>query len=143
MVFQSLTFNELTPRQVYEILRARCAVFMVEQRIVCQDMDRVDYQSRHLFLEKDGAVIAYLRAYYIEPETVQLGRVLTLQHGLGQGRLLMERSLAAIAQAMPCRRLTLHSQTHAVGFYEKFGFRVVSEEFMEEGVPHVTMEKQI
>ncbi len=142
MEFKSLTFEQLTPTQVYELLRSRCEVFMLEQRIICQDMDGVDYQSRHCFLEEDGRVVAYLRAFYTDPETVQIGRVLTLRHGLGHGRLLLEQSLRDLRAAMPCKRFRLHSQTHAIGFYEKFGFQVISEEFMEEGVPHVTMESE-
>lgn len=53
---------------------------------------------------------------------------------------LMSRTLSDIRENMPCRVVRLDSQKHAIGFYEKFGFRAVSGEFLEEGIPHVTME---
>ena len=142
MEFQGSYFEELSLSQLYEILKSRMEVFMLEQRIFCLDMDNVDYRSRHCFLEAGGRVVGYLRAFYQEddPSVVRIGRVLTLRHGSGLGRTLMERSLADIRANMPCRCIRLDSQTHAVGFYEKFGFRVISGEFLEEGIPHVTME---
>lgn len=142
MEFSAKYFEELSLSQLYEILKSRMEVFMLEQRIFCLDMDNVDYRSRHCFLEDGGRVVGYLRAFYREddPSAVHIGRVLTLHHGKGLGRALMERSLADIRENLPCRTVRLDSQKHAVGFYEKFGFRVISGEFLEEGIPHVTME---
>ena len=145
MQFTAENFDGLSVRQLYEILKSRMEVFMLEQEIHCLDMDDVDYRSRHCFLEAEGRVVGYLRAFYQtdDPSVVHIGRVLTLRHGRGLGRTLMEQSLADIRQAMPCKMLRLDSQTHAVGFYEKFGFRTVSGEFLEEGIPHVTMELEM
>ncbi len=141
MEFIAKAFQELTLSQLYEILRARSQIFMLEQHIICQDMDRVDYDSYHLFLENDGKVVAYLRAFYPEnePDTVCIGRVLSLHHKQGLGTELMKQSLDFIKQNMPCSCVRLHSQQHAVGFYEKFGFVPVSEPFLEEGILHVEM----
>ena len=143
MLFTVKKFNELTTSELYEILKVRSAVFLLEQNIVCQDMDDVDYDSIHFFICDNKKVLAYLRAYYVDKNTLQIGRVLTLNHGKGIGRLLMEKTLDYIKTNVKCEKIVLHSQTHAIGFYEKFGFKTVSEEFMEEGVPHVTMEKTI
>ena len=142
MEFVAKPFDELTLSQLYEILRSRSQIFMLEQNILCQDMDRVDYDSYHLFLENEGEVIAYLRAFYLksEPDTVCIGRVLSLHHRQGLGSELMKQSLDFIKQNMVCSRVQLHSQQHAVGFYEKFGFSATSEPFLEEGVWHVKME---
>lgn len=142
MEFQARYFEELSLSQLYEILKSRMEVFMLEQQIHCLDMDDVDYRSRHCFLEDGGRVVAYLRAFYQadNPETVHIGRVLTLHHGKGLGRELMRRAVADLREDMPCKKLVLDSQKHAMGFYEKFGFVAVSGEFMEEGIPHVTME---
>ena len=132
-------FDELTTRELYEIARARTQIFLMEQRIVCQDLDRVDYDALHCFLEEDGKLLAYLRAYHTE-NGVKIGRVLSLTHGVGHGTHLMERSLPEIKKRMHDERILLHAQAHAKGFYEKFGFAVTSPEFLEEGVPHVVME---
>ena len=135
---KSKFFSELTAREVYEIVRARQEVFLMEQRIVCRDFDGVDYDALHCFMERDGRVCAYLRAYEAEGE-VHIGRVLTIPHGEGLGRELMEGAMPRIVQHFGCERLTLHSQCHAEGFYKKLGFVRVGEVFLEEGIEHVKM----
>lgn len=134
------TFEELTNREVYEILKARSAVFMIEQRIVYLDMDDVDYGALHVFFEEDGHVTAYLRAYPAEEGTIRIGRVLTRERGTGLGRKIMEAGIAEIRKRFRSAVIALDSQCHAAGFYKKLGFRVCSEEFMEAGIPHVKME---
>ncbi len=136
------TFDELTNRQLYEIVRARTEIFLLEQKIICQDFDRIDYDSLHCFLEKDGEILAYLRAYRGEDGNVKIGRVLSLPHGIGLGAKLMRLSIPEIQKRMPCQAITLHAQTHAQGFYEKFGFTAVSSVFQEENIPHVAMMRE-
>ena len=133
------SFDELTTRELYEIVRARTEIFLLEQRIICQDFDRVDYDSLHCFLEEDGHVVAYLRAYRADGQTVQIGRVLSITHGMGLGTRLMQESLPEIQRKLPCSFFTLHAQTRAQAFYERLGFVVTSPVFMEEGIPHVSM----
>ena len=141
MIFAAKPFEQLSPGEIYEILKARCQIFLMEQGIVCQDMDDVDYDALHCFLTEGKQVMAYLRAYPsdTDPDTVMIGRVITLYHGRGLGRELMEKSLQAITACIPCTRFALHAQSYAIGYYAKFGFQVTSEEFLEEGIPHVCM----
>lgn len=143
MRFIAKTFDQLTTTELYEILKARTEIFLMEQKIICQDMDDIDYQSLHCFLQEGDRIVGYLRAFYPKdaPDSVRIGRVLTRQHGKGVGRVLMEESLRAIKERMPCKSWNIHAQTHAAGFYEKFGFQVISDIFLEEDVPHVEMEK--
>ena len=136
-------FNELTTTELYEILKARSEIFIMEQNILYQDMDDVDYESLHCFFVEDNKVVAYLRAFYNEDNVVKLGRVLTLKHGNGIGKDLLEQSLIAIKEKMKCKKICMDAQKYAVGFYEKFGFKVTSEDFLEEGVVHNTMELEI
>ena len=140
MQFHSKFFDELTTRQLYEIVRARTRIFLMEQKIICQDFDGVDYDALHCFLEEDGTVVAYLRAYRTESGAVKIGRVLSITHGIGLGTRLMKLSLPIIRNALGTDRVTLHAQKHAQGFYEALGFSVTSPEFLEEGIPHVAME---
>ena len=142
MNFISKQFSELSNREVYEILKARMKVFLLEQNIVCLDTDDVDYNALHCWLEENGEMKAYLRAFYSDSDTVTVGRVLTLTHGVGHGKELMVKSLETIKEKMPCKEIRLHSQTHAVKFYKKFGFYEIGEEFLEEGVPHIEMKKE-
>ena len=92
-------FQELTTTELYEILKARAEIFIMEQDINYQDMDDIDYKSLHCFFTEDKKVIAYLRAFYQENDgdIVRIGRVLTLQHGNGTGRDLLEQSLRKLS----------------------------------------------
>ena len=133
------TFNELTPSQVYEIMKARAAIFVVEQNCVYQDMDDIDYQSLPIFYEENNKVVAYLRAFYSEPNVVKIGRVLTLVHGKGLGGKLLKSALAVIPKRHPCHKIICDAPCHALGFYEKAGFKVVSDTFLEDNIPHKKM----
>ena len=138
-------FQELTTTELYEILKARAEIFIMEQEINYQDMDDIDYKSLHCVFTEDKKVIAYLRAFYQENDgdIVRIGRVLTLQHGNGTGRDLLEQSLKAIKENMKCKKIVMDAQKYAVGFYEKFGFKTISDDFYEEGVLHVVMELDV
>lgn len=138
-------FDELTTTELYEILKARAEIFIVEQHINCQDMDDMDYKSLHCFLWEENRVAAYLRAYFPDDsiEKVRAGRVLTSQHGRGLGKKLLEESIPVIKNKLKCKTICIDAQTHAIGFYEKFGFKVTSEEFWEEGILHVAMELDV
>ena len=138
MITKAKFFNELTTTELYEIVRARQEIFLMEQRIICRDFDGVDYDALHCFIEEDGRVVAYLRAFMQDGE-IHLGRFLTVRHGEGLGRLLMESALPVIKEKLGCERINFHAQKHAEGFYLKMGFKTVSDVFMEEGIPHVLM----
>lgn len=145
MQFKVKSFGELTAAELYEILKSRSEIFLLEQNIICQDMDDVDYDSLHCFLQEENRVVAYLRAYYKEGDrsVVKVGRVLSLTHGIGLGTRLMKESIHYIKVNMPCKKISMNAQSHATGFYERFGFKKVSDEFLEEGVPHVQMDLEI
>ncbi len=144
MEFKCKFFHRLTTGELYEIVRARTAIFLLEQNIICQDFDGVDYDALHCFLEEDGEVKAYMRAYTTEDGRVKIGRVLSILHGQGLGSRLMELALPEIKRIFDCHTIVIDAQKQARGFYEKMGFVATSEEFLEEGIPHVAMEyKQI
>ena len=124
---------------MYEILRARAEIFVVEQNCVYQDLDGIDYESLHVFAEEGGKVTAYLRAFYKDEDTVQMGRVLTLRHGEGLGGKLLREGIAQIRARMHPAKICIDAQCYATGFYEREGFRICSEEFLEDGIPHVRM----
>lgn len=132
-------FEQLTTRELYEILKARAEIFVVEQNCVYQDLDNKDYESLHVFYEENGKVIAYLRAFFRDDRIVQIGRVLTLQHGTGLGGKLLKEGIAQIKEKMNPRQLYMEAQCYATGYYEREGFRVCSDEFLEDGIPHVQM----
>ncbi len=133
-------FDELTPTEVYEILRARAEIFVAEQRIVCADPDGVDYDALHCFYCENGRISAYLRAYTISEGTAKIGRVLTMTHGRGDGTRLMRESMPEIRERLGCDKIFVSAQKQAYGFYEKMGFLPTTEEYLEEGIVHIGME---
>lgn len=136
-------FSELTVEELYEIIKSRTEIFLLEQNIVCQDLDDVDYRSLHCFFFDRGRVTAYLRAFSLDDDTISIGRVLTLEHRKGLGTELMKHSIQEIKKYFNNNKFSLHAQKQAVGFYEKLGFSIVSDEFLEEGIVHVTMELNV
>ena len=141
----SKTFNELTTRELYEILKSRDEIFAVEQHLNYVDEDNTDLESLHCFMMEEGRVIAYLRAYYdpSRENAVKIGRVLTLKHGMGHGKELVLKSIEAIKKKMPCHKITMDAQKHAEEFYHKLGFITTSDEYLEEGIVHVDMEMEL
>lgn len=139
MEIEAKYFNQLTTGELYEILKARAEIFVVEQNCVYQDLDDKDYESLHVFYEEDGKVVAYLRAFYRDDSIIQIGRVLTLQHGTGLGGKLLKEGISQIKERMNPKQLYIEAQCYATGYYEKVGFKVCSEEFLEDGIPHVQM----
>ena len=143
MNFVAKSFCELTNREVYEILKSRAKVFMFEQKIRYLDMDNVDYNAKHLFLEENGEVVAYLRAFKGETDgEMHIGRVLSVEHNKGLGSSLMNNALEYF-KANDTQSVVLNSQIPAVRFYQKLGFNTIGEEFIEAGIPHIKMVKYL
>lgn len=134
------TFNELTTKDIYEILKSRAEVFVKEQKISYVDPDDVDYKSWHIFAMEDGRIAAYLRAFMTGSDTVKIGRVLTLVHGKGTGTELMKYAIRELKTKTGCKKIIMDAQSHAIPFYQRLGFKITSEEYLEEGIPHVDME---
>lgn len=140
------TFDELTVTELYEMIKARIQIFTMEQQIMYQDLDDVDYTSLHCFLMEDKKVVAYLRAYDRTPgdhSVIKIGRVLSIRHGEGLGAKLMRESMPKIKERLHCKTICMDAQKHALGFYEKLGFVQISGDFLEEGIVHVAMQKDV
>ena len=138
-------FQELTTTELYEILKARAEILLWSKRSIIRTWMTLIIKVCTAFFTEDKKVIAYLRAFYQENDgdIVRIGRVLTLQHGNGTGRDLLEQSLKAIKENMKCKKIVMDAQKYAVGFYEKFGFKTISDDFYEEGILHVVMELDV
>lgn len=137
------SFDELTTKELYELLKVRAEIFVVEQNCVYQDLDDIDYKSIHVFYQNDnGSIIAYLRLFPRDDElnVIQMGRVLTLEHGAGLGRKILHAGIDIAKNRMRAQKIYIEAQKYAAGFYEREGFTICSEEFLEDGIPHVQME---
>jgi len=136
-------FADLSTTELYEILKARFAVFYLEQHIAYQDFDDIDYNAVHLALHRKGRVVAYARLFQgDEPGQWIIGRMLTTERKKGCGKYILEQTILE-AERQGADSIVLHAQTQVVSFYEQFGFRTFGDVFMEAGIPHIHMTKSL
>jgi len=143
MYFKSKTFEQLSTVELYEILKARVNVFVVEQNCPYPELDDMDYESLHVWTEKDGKIVAYLRAHIKDEGVVRMGRVLTTERGKAYGTAILQHGLKEIKARFNPEKIYIEAQSYAIGFYEREGFVVCSDEFIEDGIPHVKMELEL
>lgn len=135
------TFDELTNSELYEIIKARETVFLLEQGIICQDLDDEDYKATHVFITNstnNGEIDAYCRIL-VTDKGIKVGRVLTTKRGCGIGRILIEQTVEYIKEIYPNTEIYVNAQVRSSGFYRTMGFCKMSEEYLEEDVPHILM----
>ena len=135
------TFHELTVDELYELLRVRSEVFVVEQNCVYQDMDGDDHKAIHLWLTVADKVVALARVCPAgtHMEEVSIGRVITTERNKGYGKQIMLHAIDAAIGHFNAKRIDIEAQEYARGFYESVGFRQSSESFMLDGIPHIRM----
>ncbi|RDK03662.1 GNAT family N-acetyltransferase [Paraburkholderia lacunae] len=151
MNWKTLEFEQLSARELYLILRARSAVFVVEQSHVCLDADGRDETSLHVFAVDDMArpmpILAYARLQPGDAEDpeITIDKVLTspLRRGDGTAELLIERVLQAIAGRWPGRAARVSAPAGLRDFYEQFGFRKTEGPYLEYGVPFIGLTRQV
>lgn len=141
--FQVKGFEELSTRELYDIMHLRQEVFVVEQDAAYLDADYKDLPSKHIFAYEGGKLVAYARLLpkgvsYEEPS---IGRVVTSPsvRRKGWGRPLMEKCVEELEKAYQTSACRISAQTYLVPFYGEFGFEVCSEEYLEDGLPHFEM----
>ena len=132
-------FETLSAEELYELLRFRQAIFVVEQRSAYPDLDGLDRQAMHLLLRAEGKLAGCLR---LLPSPVRIGRVAvaTALRRYGLGRRLMREALRYCRETYPDRVIAISSQAHLVPFYRTFGFIETGEPYDDFGVKHVDME---
>ena len=135
------SFGELTLQELYDILAVRVSVFVVEQSCPYMELDGRDKDAVHVWLEEDGKIAAYLRIMDrgVESEYVSLGRVIAVKRGCGIGARILSEGIRAAEKLFKPDKLYLEAQVYAKGFYEKQGFKQISEEYSEDGIPHIKM----
>ena len=140
-------FSELSTTELYEILKTRVEIFVTEQECIYQDLDDKDQDAIHVFCFNDvGRVAGCLRVFWKNHDeaagVAQIGRVVTLEHGKGIGGQMLHEGVRVATEQLTAKEIYLEAQQYAIGYYAKEGFEVVSEPFMEDGIPHVQMLRQ-
>lgn len=131
-------FEQFSAAELYEMLRFRQSIFVVEQGSPYPDLDGLDQSAWHLLLRAECELSGYLR---LLPRPLRIGRVAVAaplrRHGLG--RRLMDEALLCCRHHYPGHAVTLTAQTYLVPFYRSFGFEPIGEPYDDFGVPHVDM----
>jgi ElaA protein len=136
-------FDDLAAGELYELLRFRQGIFVVEQGCAYPDLDNLDQSAWHLLAWSKSELIGYLRltATTGPPPVIRIGRVAvspSLRRG-GLGRMLMEKALILGRERFPLQAIALGAQVPLAPFYERFGFATASEPYDDFGVAHVEM----
>ncbi|WP_088006137.1 GNAT family N-acetyltransferase [Indiicoccus explosivorum] len=144
MEWNTYRFSELSAPLLYEILKLRVDVFVVEQNCPYPEIDGLDPDCVHITAIEDGKVRAYARLVPggMKNNLPAIGRVIVTPgtRGTGLGRELVRRCVDFILEEWKEDRIFLQGQAHLKSFYESFGFRQVSEVYDEDGIPHIDME---
>lgn len=149
ITYHAIPYSDLTRDQLYSLLRLRAEVFVVEQDCPYQDLDDKDQQAIHfLGLTRDGRLAAYTRLLdkgLSYPDYASIGRVITapFARGKGLGRKLMTASVEALHAAYGVQAVKISAQAHLQAYYGSVGFETVTEGYMEDGIPHVGMVRNI
>lgn len=142
-----LKFNELTNLELYEILRLRSEVFVVEQNCIYQDLDNLDQEAVHLLYYREENIVAYLRILKskAEAEEVRIGRVLIVdsERRKGIASLILQEAIKYIEENLKVKSIYLSAQVYAMKLYENLGFKSYGESFLEDGIEHINMKKDI
>jgi ElaA protein len=143
MTFEFKEFPDLSLNELYDILRLRSEIFVVEQNCVYNDLDGLDKTAVHQFLKKDGEIVAYSRL--LKPGTrfseYSIGRVVVKQseRGTGLGIQMMEAAKKHIVNEWGATKIKISAQSYLQRFYESLGFEIVTEMYLEDGIPHFGM----
>ena len=149
--FKNKYFNELNITELYEIVKARYEVFACEQEITCEnDFDDKDKECIHLFaLDNNNSdkVIGYCRLLPpgLSYNEASIGRVLVIKEYRGKGlaREMMIKAIKVIQREYGVNEITLSAQSYIKDLYKDVGFKEISEEYKEAGIPHVKMRLSI
>ena len=137
------SFDELTATELYLIMQLRSEVFVVEQNCVYQDADGKDGQSWHLCGWKEDELVAYARIIPqgISYREASIGRVVTKQacRAAGIGKMLMQKGIQHCYTQFNCTEIKIGAQVYLTAFYQSLGFLPCSEQYMEDGIPHLEM----
>lgn len=135
-------FSELTVYELFEIYKLRSAVFVVEQKCIYQDIDDADKNAYHVFLKDGDGIQAYLRVLSAEHSghgEAMLGRIIAAKRGCGLGKRIVSEGIKVAREKFGDGKIIVAAQSYAKGFYEKSGFVKSSDEFIEDGIPHIMM----
>ena len=138
-------FYDLTLDELVKIYQLRVAVFVVEQNCAYQEIDDLDKYCVHICFWEDGKLQAYFRVIPqgVLSDNVHIGRVISIKRRCGLGTQLLNAGIEYAKDVFKAEKIIVEAQVYARKLYEKCGFVQVSEEFLEDGIPHINMELRV
>lgn len=135
-------FSELSAEELFEIYKLRVSVFVVEQKCPYQEVDDADCVAYHLWLKDADGIEAYARVLPqgVAFPTVAIGRVIAIKRRCGLGSKIVEAAINVAKANLQAEKITIEAQIYARSLYEQHGFQQTSEEFLEDGIPHIQMQ---
>lgn len=147
VIWKIKTFDQLDRRELYEILKIRQEVFIVEQTCYYLDADGFDEKAVHIWGEQNNIIVAYCRIF--EPEIkyaeCSIGRVLThsLYRKLKLGKILVKLALNTIENRFNSKEVRISAQDYLLKFYSEFGFESTGAKYLEDDIPHTEMLRRL
>ena len=136
-------FNELNVTEIYKILALRNEVFIVEQECPYLDCDEKDFKSYHLFAKENDQIVAYSRILEkgVSYDEISIGRVIVKQSHRGKGisRKMMMKAIDFVENNLGGDTIKIQAQARLIEFYGSFGFKAISEVYLEDNIPHIDM----
>lgn len=136
-------FNELSVNELYNILKARVNVFVVEQACAYPEIDDYDQQSLHLSLKVDERLAAYVRILpaHSKYKEVSIGRVLVVEEyrGHGYAEKIMKKAINHIVTFWEEDTIKIQAQHYLSEFYSALGFKQITDIYLEDDIPHIDM----
>lgn len=136
-------FDELSTQELYQILKLRNEVFIIEQNCPYLDLDDKDQKGYHLVGYNGDKIAVYTRLLPkgISYADASIGRVITAEayRGLGLGTVLMQQSIQACYQRFGKIPIRISAQYHLLKFYGSLGFQALGQPYDEDGIPHIEM----
>lgn len=134
-------FKELTTEELFEIYKLRVSVFVVEQNCAYQDIDDADKVAYHVYFKDEDGIQAYIRVLPqgTTYEDASIGRVISIKRRQGLATALLKEGIALAKEKFGANRLMIGAQTYARKLYEGVGFVQSSDEYIEDGIPHIHM----
>jgi len=146
IIWKIKTFEEFTVPELYQVLKARVDVFVVEQNCPYPDLDDYDQKAIHIWAEENGKVLAYCRVFNkgIKYHETSIGRVLTTENARGKslGKLLIQYAVETIENRFHTSEIRISAQDYLLKFYAGFGFEDTGKKYMEDDIPHTEMLKK-
>lgn len=143
MEIKLLRFGELSTRQLYDVLKLRSEIFVVEQDCIYLDPDGKDLFAYHLLGYEGATLAAYTRIFapgdYMDRASIGRVAVATAFRGRGLGREIMKASLEAVVNVLKCKEVAISAQAYLQQFYAELGFEASGGEYLEDGIPHIKM----